>query len=103
MNPETRRLVGFIGGHTTMGRHDSRAIAQRAREGFLRRFMLEADPEGVLPEVEREQRARHLLAAHMRRLALRSARARRKAITNGNLERVPAVAGGARNTSVTRE
>ena len=44
----------------------------------MARFEREVDPEGALPEVERKRRADHARKAHMARLALRSAQARRK-------------------------
>jgi hypothetical protein len=51
---------------------------RRARETWLARFAAEADPDGTLDPIEREQAAARLLAAHMSRLALKAAAARRE-------------------------
>lgn len=72
-----RAQCGRIGAYVTHGRYDSREITKPARDGFLRRFLEEADPDGRLPPAERQRRAESLLKAHMARLALRSAQARR--------------------------
>ena len=72
-----RAQCGRIGAYVTHGRYDSREITQPARDGFLRRFLEEADPDGRLSPAERHRRAESLLKGHMARLALRSAQARR--------------------------
>jgi hypothetical protein len=77
LSPSQRTLRAQIAGNTTHARHDSHAIAARAREGFVKRFLDEADPDRVLPEAERYRRARHLMKAHMARLALKSSKARK--------------------------
>jgi hypothetical protein len=48
-----------------------------ARQALAARFSHEVDPEGILSEEERTRRAEMALKAHMTRLALKSARARR--------------------------
>jgi hypothetical protein len=70
--------VGRIGGLVTASRHDPVAMTAPAREGWLRRFLREVDPDGVLPEDERQRRAEAAQRAQMSRLALKSAEARRK-------------------------
>lgn len=72
-----RAAAGKIGGHTLHARHDSREIAARARRGFLHRFEVEVDPDGILPEAERLRRAEQAKKAYMARLALKSAQSRR--------------------------
>jgi hypothetical protein len=57
------------------GRSDGVAGTAPARDAFLSGFKLEAGPEGT--PAERSIRAQRLLRAHMRELALKSARARR--------------------------
>jgi hypothetical protein len=57
--------------------HDSKKVSRPGREAFLARFECEVDPDGVLPDGERRRRAEHAKRAHMTRLALRSAQARR--------------------------
>jgi len=74
---EGRRLAGSIGGHTTHSLYSSDEIAARARDGALRRFEKQVDPEGLLEPQERGRRAQHARAAWMRKLAIQSANARR--------------------------
>lgn len=46
-----------------------RAAATRAgTEGFLRKFELLVDPEGLLPPSEREKRAKNLMRAYMTKI-----------------------------------
>ena len=49
-----------------------------ARRGFRLRFERLVDPDGTLPESEREARADRAMRAHMLTLAAKSAAARRK-------------------------
>jgi len=66
-----------MGGLTVQARYGG-AVAARARKGLRAKFEREADPDGVLPEAERQRRADLLMRAHMLRLASRSAAARRR-------------------------
>lgn len=52
-----------------------------ARRAFLERFEREVDPDGLLDPEERARRAEHARKAYFAGLALKSARARRKAVT----------------------
>ena len=73
---------GRIGAHASWARTiDRTARTEPGRKGFLARFEREVDPEGVLPEVERQIRAEHARKAYMQRLALTSAARRRKTRT----------------------
>jgi hypothetical protein len=72
-----RSLAARVGAHALHAQHDSRELTANARAKFLARFIDEVDPDRVLPEPERLKRAEHALRAHMTRLALRSAKARR--------------------------
>ena len=72
-------IRGRIGAHVKWSRtHDRTAATCPARRGFMARFEVEVDPDGVLPVAERRRRAVHAMKAHMSRLALKSAMARRK-------------------------
>ena len=75
-----RSLVGRLGAYTLHSQRDSRELTAAARSAFLRRFELEVDPDGVLPEAERLRRAEAAKRAHFTRMALKSAakRAKRK-------------------------
>lgn len=73
-----RSLAGSIAAHERWARvADPTAETAPARAAFMSRFEQLADPEGVLPIAERLRRAGHLRAAHFKRLALASAKARR--------------------------
>lgn len=64
--------------HVMHSRHDARQVTAPARAAFLRRFELEADPDGTLPAAERQRRAEHARKAYFHGLALASAQARRR-------------------------
>jgi hypothetical protein len=79
LTAEQRSLRASIAAHTMHAAHDSREITANARAEFLSRFLAKVDATTPgLPESERIRRAEHLLRAHMKRLALRSSRARSK-------------------------
>lgn len=74
---EERSLRGRIGAYALHSKYDSREITRAARAAYLAKWINEVDPERILPEVERDRRAESALKAHMTRLALKSAQARR--------------------------
>lgn len=74
-----RKLRASLAAHTMHAKHDSKATTAAGRAAFEARFEAEVDPDGVLPEPERRRRAEHARKAYFTRLALKSARARRKA------------------------
>jgi hypothetical protein len=74
--PSIRQLQARIGGYSRWAKEDPRKGTKPAREGFMRRFCEQTSDD--LPEAERHRRAEAALRAHMTRLALRSAQARRK-------------------------
>ncbi len=73
-----RSLAGSIGAHSKWAVTDPAEGTAAARAAFLDRFERQADPDGVLPPNERARRAEHLRKAHFQRMALASAKARRK-------------------------
>ncbi len=75
---QAKVLAGRIGGLTKAARHDGETLTAAARAGFLKRFEIEVDPNGVLTPEERSRRADAARRAHMARLAMRSAMARSK-------------------------
>ncbi|GAB2751638.1 hypothetical protein GCM10027090_22590 [Sinomonas soli] len=62
---------------------DRSARTAPARAALLAKFEKMADPDGTLAPTERARRAEHLRKAHFQRLALQSAKARRKAGEQG--------------------
>jgi hypothetical protein len=79
MTPEQRVLRARLAAHTRWAKEQDRVAALApARRALLDRFEREVDPDGVLSEAERARRADHARRAYMYRLALRSARVRRR-------------------------
>ena len=78
MTPDQRRLRGRMAAAVLHSRYDSRALTQRARIAFLRKFLDQVDPDGRLSEGERLRRAEQARRAHFLRLALASSGARRR-------------------------
>jgi hypothetical protein len=74
--PAQRSLVGSIGGHTSWANTSDRtARTAPGRNAALAAILAKLDPDGVMtPEQQR-----NAIAAHFRRLALRSSRSRAKA------------------------
>lgn len=80
LTPAERSLRASIAAHTRWAntdRAERQRLADSGQAGLLRRFAAEIDPENTLPADERDSRARSMLTAHMKRLALKSAKARR--------------------------
>ncbi len=78
MSPSERSLRARIGAYSLHARHDPRETTKPGRAAFLARFEREVDPHGVLTITERARRAAAARKAHFAKLALKSARARRR-------------------------
>jgi hypothetical protein len=76
LTAEQRRLRAQIGAHEMHARYSPIETTKAGRTTFLAKFETLADPDGVMSEAERAEAARHLLQAHMKRLALKSSRVR---------------------------
>jgi hypothetical protein len=80
MTPQDRILRARIAANTLHAKcADPRKHTAPARRAFLTKFEREVDPNGVLTPEERHRKALRARKAHMQRLALKSAKARRKA------------------------
>jgi hypothetical protein len=79
MSPSERIMRSRIAAHTLHAHVDPVVHTEPARQAFLSRFDREADPAGVLSDEERARRAAHLRKAYFARLALASAKARKRA------------------------
>jgi hypothetical protein len=75
LTPAQRTLRARIGAETMHAQ--GKTNTGPARRAFHDRFEREVDPDGILSPEERAKRADHARRAHMSRLALASARARR--------------------------
>ena len=74
-----RRVQARIAAYTKWARTDNRTLATAAaRAGFEARFDREVDPDGRLSATERARRAGFARRAYFARLALLSAKARRR-------------------------
>jgi len=78
-SPAEKSLQARLGAHSLHAKHDSRTLTAPGRKAFLERFLDEVDPDRTLPEPERLRRAGHARKAHFTRMAMQSAKARRKA------------------------
>jgi hypothetical protein len=74
-----RALHARLAVHTSWANTSDRAgRTAPARRAALERFERQVDPHGSLSDAERARRAEQVMRAHMARLALRSAQARRR-------------------------
>lgn len=79
LTPSERVLRARIAAHTSWANTSDRsARTAPGRRAFLARFEDQVDPDGTLPAHERTRRAEQAMKAHMARLALKSAQARRR-------------------------
>jgi hypothetical protein len=77
--PASRRVSAQIAALTRWAHERDAATALRpAREGFLAKLEREVDPNGEMRPEERRAGAERLRAAHMKRIAAKSADARRR-------------------------
>lgn len=82
LTPAERSLRASIAAHSrwaTTPTAERRRQADRGQAALVARFAAQVDPDGTLPPDERDKLARNAYAAHMKRLALASAKARRGA------------------------
>ena len=79
LSPSERTLRSQIAAHESWAKTTDRAArTANARKAMLDKFEQMVDPEGELPPAERARRAEHARKAHFKRLALKSAQARRR-------------------------
>ena len=82
MSQAEKRLRGQVAANTSWSNTtDPSARTRPARDKFAERFIDEVDPERTLPEAERHRRAESARRAYFARLALASAKARRRKAT----------------------
>lgn len=87
MTAAERSLRARLGAHALWAQTEDRAARTvAARRGFQRRFENQVDPEGLLDPAERARRAEHLRKAHMLRLSMASAKARRQRGQSGGAQ-----------------
>ena len=78
-SPEELRLLSALGAEVSWSNtSDPVARTKAARDAAFQRFVDEVDPHRRLSVTERIRRAKHARRAHMIRIALKSAEARRE-------------------------
>jgi hypothetical protein len=75
--PSERSLWARAAAYRLHSIYDSRDLTANARATFQDRFSRQVDPDGSLPEAERQRRAECARKAYFAALAAKSARARR--------------------------
>jgi hypothetical protein len=79
LTPSERTLRSQIAAHESWAKTEDRpSRTANARKAMLDKFELQVDPEGTLTPAERAKRAEHARKAYFKRLALKSAQARRR-------------------------
>ena len=79
LTPAERSLRAQIAAHESWAHTlDPAARTAKARKAMLGKFEHIVDPDGKLPPAERAKLAEHKRKAHFKRLALKSAQARRR-------------------------
>jgi hypothetical protein len=79
-----RRLQARAAAYRLHSLYDSRLLTANARAAFQERFARQVDPDGILPEAERQRRAECARKAYYSALAAKSAQARRQRATKGS-------------------
>lgn len=78
LTPEERAMRARIAADTRWAIEPDRSKATSpARAGMRRKFELQVDPDGTMPPAEVERRVNSLMRAHMTRMSLAAAKARR--------------------------
>lgn len=84
LSPSERALRAQIAAHESWAKTPDRAArTAKARAAALERFERQVDPNGELTPQERAVRAEHARKAYFKRLAFKSARARRRNAESG--------------------
>lgn len=82
--PAEVTALAQIAAHESWARTTDRsARTANARKAMLDKFEKQVDPDGTLTPAERAKRAEHARKAHFKRLALKSAQARRRRAAGG--------------------
>jgi hypothetical protein len=84
LSPAERILRASIAANEKWAHADPVAGTAKARATFLASFLDQVDPNRELPEAERLRRAENARTAHFRRMAFKSAKARRRKKQNAS-------------------
>ncbi|CAM3074152.1 hypothetical protein [Mycobacterium intermedium] len=87
LTPSELTMRGQIAAHESWAKTSDRpARTAAARKAALDRFEREVDPNGELPPAERAKRAENARKAYFKRLALKSAQARKRRAAGGTAQ-----------------
>lgn len=78
LSPTERSIRARIGGFALSAAHDPKETTKPGRAAFMASFEEAVDPDGTLTIAERARRAAALKKSHFSRMALASAKARRR-------------------------
>ncbi len=78
LTPSEKSQRARMGGYAVAAKYDTKALTQPARAARDQKFIDEVDPDGKLPQEERDRRVEAARTAYFTKLAYQSARARRK-------------------------
>lgn len=78
LSPSQRSTRARIGGYARAVAHDGQVVTAVARRTFRDSFLDKVDPDHLLPEAVRQQKAEAAFREHMTRLALKSSQARQR-------------------------
>ncbi|HLL68847.1 MAG TPA: hypothetical protein VK453_24505 [Micromonosporaceae bacterium] len=76
LTPQQRSMRARAAAHTRWSKESPDLHLPKARAAFMDRFAKQVDPDGVLPEAERQRRAGQARTAYFTALAYQSSRAR---------------------------
>lgn len=78
LTPQQRSTRASIAAYSKVAQQGVAKVAQNVIDGQLKFYLRLVDPEGVLDEADRMQRAIAARRAHMRKASLASSRARQR-------------------------
>ncbi len=78
LTPQQRSTRASLAAYSKVAKYGAARVAQDVIDGQLRYYLRLVDPEGVLDDTDRMQRAIAARRAHMRKAALASSRARQR-------------------------
>ena len=78
LTPAQRTLRARVAAYARAARYDGREVTRAAFGGRMAKLAAQVDPEGTLPEIERQRRAYALMRSQMSALSLKASRARSK-------------------------
>lgn len=96
LSPTERKMRSQIAAHESWAQTPDRtARTEPARRAMFEKFEKQVDPDGALLPAERAKRAENARSAHYKRLAFKSAQARRRRGPGGRTDQVRPMAGDA--------